>query len=540
MVKDSGYQLAIDADYVKSNSVLMPESVFPLGTELKYVAPEILEVDCKKHLSIGSILDSTPLRWVHLPEYWIGRRMVTNGEYMAFLNFIYDEEGGKTKLFDLPEFWNYVWSDLNNRLHSVKMPMRAPDGTTYEAEENYSDCSGFVEAYMNSLRFEVERVLTASEGGGDAQEGEREVIKIKRRGQKTQRIELGGQELVPRLFAFMRYALRDSIVGPGEDGFAFLGDLERSAVEKYKSFEQVENDIRALTAQLRSSYLQSIDRRFIQAFKKGQFRVAPILFLQRMRAALAAIKDITKPVPLSLVLYPRFWDSPGGKRSRDFLKRRAEWHELPVEGITLFEALAFTVWLSTVTKMTVQLLSEAEYERAASWPAADSIEGQEKVELDPGLKDLLPWQRRNDKDFNYYFGHEGKEVDEYYVTNRSKYKELLNDTAREVPDDLLYQLTGFGWHWTSDRYDEKERKYNRFDSSEYPVYETVACCLKDGGAAVKAYAYERYSNVHSPYYVLRGSPDVLGGPGLVVRRYSAYPLRGYRKVGFRWVIKPQG
>ena len=35
-------QIGIDADYIKTNSARMPECVFPFGTKLEYVAPEIL------------------------------------------------------------------------------------------------------------------------------------------------------------------------------------------------------------------------------------------------------------------------------------------------------------------------------------------------------------------------------------------------------------------------------------------------------------------------------------------------------------------
>ena len=34
--------LEIDSQYIKANSVRMPECVFPLGTELEHVAPELL------------------------------------------------------------------------------------------------------------------------------------------------------------------------------------------------------------------------------------------------------------------------------------------------------------------------------------------------------------------------------------------------------------------------------------------------------------------------------------------------------------------
>jgi formylglycine-generating enzyme required for sulfatase activity len=417
--------------------------------------------------------------------------MVTNGEYKAFLN--YCEEDGATP-FDFPDLWNYVWSEMNFRVQTVKMPVRGADGATYEVEEDYSDCSGFVEAYINSLKFEIDRVLTSSEAGEAGSGEEKQVVTIKRRGQKTQRIELPGLKLVPTLFAFVRYALRDAIVGPGEEEYGFLTGEEISAVEKYRSHEQVENDITALIATLRSGYMQAIDRRFVHAFGKGQFRVAPILFLERIRSALSAAKDITKPVPLSRVLYPRSWDSPGGKKGKDFLKRRASWDSLPVEGITVYEALAFTVWLSTASGgMTLQLPNEAEYERAASWPAGESVENKEKLVLDPAAKDLLPWQRHNDKDFNYHFGNEGKEVDEYYVANRPKYEELLKETARHVEDGLLYHLTGFGWQWTSDRYDERERKYNRFEGAEYPVYENIPCKLKDGHEPQRAFFLFRHA-----------------------------------------------
>jgi hypothetical protein len=157
------------------------------------------------------------------------------------------------------------------------------------------------------------------------------------------------------------------------------------------------------------------------------------------------------------------------------------------------------------------------------------------VKLDPRKKLLFPWQDHCSHDFNYFFGREGFEVEGYYQKDRGKYKEVLDSTSRVLFEDKrLYQLEGFGWHWTVDRYSDTERKYSRFADPDYPKY-NGAPCIEPGGGRATVYNYAPNRNPKDSFIVLRGSPDVVGGPGLTTRRYATYPLRGYFNVGFRLV-----
>jgi hypothetical protein len=114
---------------------------------------------------------------------------------------------------------------------------------------------------------------------------------------------------------------------------------------------------------------------------------------------------------------------------------------------------------------------------------------------------------------------------------------LLVVPARAVDDrSRVYQLEGFGWQWTCDRYDDNDRKYLRFQDADYPRYEDRPVKEKGRDAALTVYDYQPMSNMKCPTFVLKGSADVLGGPGVTTRRYSANPLRAYPNVGFRIVV----
>jgi formylglycine-generating enzyme required for sulfatase activity len=524
----------ITADYLIADSVCMPETVFPLGTKFEYVSEKLKDLDKKRHLNIANMLDATPPYYVHLPQFWMGKKLVTNGQYRAFICAT-DSEG--KRFYDAPDVWRYIWGDLNCRLESVKMPFRAPDGTTIEAEENYSDCESFVEAYLNSLKFEMERVILSREGVAEGAQAEEsgELLVIKKSGSKTQHIEISRADVLSRFFALVKYRLRNSILGASGDVESLLCESEREVLGYYSELSKIERDANELISRLKSGYLQSIDKRFVQAFKRGQHRVETILFLERFKSEVAKAKDMEAPIPLGRVIYPRFWDTPDGSVSKDILKRSVDWADRPLDGITLYEAVAFVVWLSSITGLDVAIPSEAEYECSASWGAEQNISEKGKIVIDPRLKNVLPWENSNDKDFNYFFGQDGKEVDKHYVFNRVEYENLLEETARTVGSDKVYQMVGFGWQWTCDRYDDDERKYNRFESDEYAKFTKASCKLVDG-TKLRVYEYEPNRNVRLAYIVLRGAPDIVGGPGLVTRRFCTYPLRGYPKVSFRWVI----
>ncbi|MFH1422329.1 MAG: SUMF1/EgtB/PvdO family nonheme iron enzyme [Planctomycetota bacterium] len=525
----------ITQDYLLANSVCMSEVVFPLGTKYEYISDTLKELDSKRHLNIANILDATPPYYIHLPQFWVGKKLVTNGEYSAFLHYMDDQ--GK-KFYDEPDVWRYIWSTLNYKIENVKMPFRTYDGSTAETEENYSDCESFVEAYLNSLRFEMERVILSREGMSNEEQtgASRDVLVVKKSGSKTQCIGVSKGDTLPRFFALAKYKLRNAILCQGEDLDVLLSPTEREMLGYYYSDPQrIEKDASELINQLRNGYLQTIDKRFVQAFRRGQHRVETILFIERLKHEIAKCKDFDETIPLSRVIYPRFWDTPEGTLTKDLLKRSVDWSDKPVNGLTLYESVAFIVWLSSITGLEVMLPNEAEYERTASWSAESNINDNSEIIIDPRKKSVLPWENTNDRDFNSFLGQDGKEIDKYYIFHKGNYENLLEDTARTADKDKIYQLVGFGWHWMADRYDEDERKYSRFRSDEYQKYTKVPTVLNDG-TKVSVFEYEPDRNVKLPYFVLRGSPDIIGGPGLVTRRFCTYPMRGYPQVCFRWAI----
>jgi formylglycine-generating enzyme required for sulfatase activity len=243
-----------------------------------------------------------------------------------------------------------------------------------------------------------------------------------------------------------------------------------------------------------------------------------------------------------MVLYPRFWKKPPGARQEGgFVGNQVPWDQQPVYGITLYEALAYVAWLRQVTGLDLTLPDEAEYERAAGWPLEALQRGDGPMVLDPRRKVILPWHTPGGKkfhDFNNFFGQEGRDMETFYFFNKREYQTLLAETAKRAPDGQdIFQLVGFGWQWTCDRYDPVEHKYNRFHPDTYPLCETVAARTEQSPDLVPIYQYKPNSNMSHSHFVVRGSPDVVGGPGIVTRRFSIYPMRGYRNVGFRFVFR---
>ena len=132
-------------------------------------------------------------------------------------------------------------------------------------------------------------------------------------------------------------------------------------------------------------------------------------------------------------------------------------------------------------------------------------------------------------------------IDQIYNEDKI-YKKLLRDTARKIndnPDDRIEQLCGFGWQWTADRFNPNEIYYNRFQG-QVPVNLQV---YKEGKSndteLVKV--FEFFSHGDNPlwsHFVCRGSGEIVGGPGTTTRRIAMCPFRGYKQLGFRWVIRP--
>lgn len=504
--------------------VEFPETIFMMGGSLDRVDERIRSLDVKKRLGIGNVLDATPPVWVHINAFSIATKMVTNGEYLEFLQYE-DEEG---RFYDSSELWHHVWAELGFHVETAQMPYRAADGTIRYYEESYTACVNFVEAYVQSLFHEIQYVFLGlpeersgmTDGSGVARPAE----------------GLPRDHVLRRLFALIKFKLRDSISSGDTDGP--LTEDERDLLGEYKNIDAVDKDIEFILKELRRGYGRQVDHRLEQAFKKGQLVVEPMLFLERFAAAIKADPKLESVVPLHLVLYPRRWKSSQGQsQRRKLIGTAVSWDDCPVTGISFFEALAYAAWLSSLTGQRLSLPDEAQFERASSWPIESPPRPGEPIKLDPRKKLLFPWQDHCEHDFNYFFAREGFEIEGYYQKNADAYRQLMEQTARKLPDGrAIYQLQGFGWHWMADRYSETERKYSRFDDPDYPRY-TGAPCIEPSGARAKVYHYVPNRNPKDSFIVLRASPDVLGGPGLTTRRYAAYPLRGYANVGFRLVCQ---
>ena len=520
--------------------VSFPETVFMMGCASEALEERVRDLDGKKRLGIGSVLEATPPAWVHVDPFSIMSRMVTNGEYAEFLQYE-DEEGS---FYDSSELWRHVWTDLGFHIQAVQMPFRASDGTVHFYEETYTACASFVEAYLQSVYHEIQCVFLGipekrreskpDTGLGDIEDFEEA---SPGRGTKAPR-----DHILKRLFAFMKRKLGDSIRGEDAVGPDVLNEEERTLLTEYTDAKSVLADLDLIVRELRRGFGRQVDPRLQQAFKKGQVVVEPILLLERFASVVRSepddMMDIEACAPLHLMLYPRRWRSPQGQtRKRRLVGTAVPWKDCPVTGISFFEALAYAAWLSSVTEKPLVLPNEAQYERASSWPREAPPPDGKPIKLDPRRKLLFPWQDHNPQDFNYFFGREGREIEGYYQKGRRIYNELMESTARKLPEgDVLYQLEGFGWNWTCDRYSEMERKYSRFSDPDYPRYKK-APCIEPGGGRAEVFHYVRNRNPSDSLVVLKGSPDVVGGPGLTTRRYAAYPLRGYFNTGFRLVCE---
>ncbi len=533
----------ITAETLKADSVHFPETVFLLGSRMDYVHEHIREIDRSMHLGLGNIIDSTPPYWVHIDPFSIADRMVTNGDYLQFLHHKSAElspQGEPRRLYNTADLWDAVWTQLDLKLKTVRMPVKDKDGEVYEVEETFVSALNFVHAYILSLENEVERLLMSieDESGEFSTADSGEVKAIRRPGKKTQRYLVSRTDVSSRLFALIKWKLRASIVTSPSDERFLLSSSDKEKLRHYTSIESVLSDIDSVIRNLKPRYLQAIDRRLRDLFQKGRHNVETILFLQRFRSAFEEAyrrdKDLWASTGLDQVLYPRGWPSPYGEPKKLIrVQKLAEWKDLPVTGVSLYESVAYCVWLQQLTGLDVSLPNEFQYERAASWPVDHGVNpGVSDLTLDPGKKDIFPWETHNKRDFNYYFG----QVDSLESFQASKYTTVLEKTSRHVGKDKLKMLLGFGWQWTIDRYDDSERKYNRFESANYPLFLDVQCFdANDPEKPVRVFEYQPRPSGRGSF-VLRGAPQVIGGPGTTTRRFAGFPLRGYRNVGFRYVL----
>ncbi len=530
----------IRASDLQRLSAYMPETVFLMGCDMRHVSERIKALDRAKHLSIGNIIYATPGVWVRIPSFHIQTRMVTNGEYRRFLQDI-GEDG--VPIVEQAALWRYVWDDLAMRVQAISMPFRNADGTVTQHEEDYRACRDFLQAYVNSIKFECQRLLIS---GGEPVEGEDAAdggsLTFKSDGSGTQVVPVPRGAVLERLFSLAEYMLRGRGADEDDNGSARTETAERLARE-YPDPASVIRDVERIEDGILKAYESRTDRRFRQLLQQKKLEVETVVFLRRFKAAVQKASSLHAPLPIGEILYPRYWTSPsgpagGGQKAMFGRKsKRVPWEDLPVVGITVYEAAAYCAWLAERAGVDVQLPTEAQMERASSWPQGEGIRAEARMVVDASWKHLFPWQGHNERDFNFYFGKRGEEIDYYFVPDKALYERLVKDTSRPLHDGKsIAMLEGFGWQWTCERYDESERRYGRFQDANYPLFDRLEVFEEGGNGPVPVYDYKPWRDVQSGFYVLKGSPEVIGGPGLTVRRYAAYPLRGYRNVGFRWVV----
>lgn len=515
----AGETLDLTEDALKAECVFLPETVFMLGCGMEHLSEAVRESNERMQLSIGNILDATPPRFVHIGDLYCSRRMVTHAQYKQFLDAP-DPDGGPVPVYEQPNLWQFLWQGCNFRIELAKMPFERREGEVLLREEVYEGCNSLVEAYLRSLRFEADRCY--------------EALSL-----QTEATLKDYQERTERLFAFFRFKLGKVIVDEFNSALDVLEPHEAESIREYGDIQAVVRDIDQVIADCRIIYERNVDPEIKAAFSKNAHQLEVFTFLNRFKTQLNSPgHTLQETIPLRKVLYPRGWRTPEGVEQGGWGK---PWPpgDRPVTGLTLYEALAYCLYIGKVSGLSeIRLPSEAEFERISSWPAGEGIPGEELV-VDPGCKAIYPWQENNGREFHFHFGQEGRSLGAK-AKDRDVYLKQLEATARVVttPDGkkgYLYELEGYGWHWTFDQYSENVHRYNHFDSHVHPHYEKVRC-VDPSGQALTVYEWEAKYDRNAPYVVLKGSPEVIGGPGMTTRRYAAYPLRGYENVGFRWII----
>lgn len=499
----SSEDAGIPASDPLADTVAVPAGPTLLGADLMDCAEELREYDSANHVGLAALLDATPATWINLSGYRIGRRLVTNGEYRTFLQAP-DPENRSARIFDSRSLWEYVWQGLGLAVTARRVPTRSPDGRVGSIEESYHESRTFVDAYLLSLRRSVDRLIQGQSLDTTPDGLPTEEAKFRQSGEQTMVITLPASPLARGIFDQIDRAVDGG--QPVSDG----GNLAQR--------------IDALLRQLEPALRESRDQRRPDVRPPEP---ESMVLLRRAAEALQAGETLTP----SRLMFPREWSSPDGPKGLRFPGPRVPWEEQPVTGITLYEAAGYCAWLSLTTGRQVTLPTEAEWERVASWPlAAGTTPG------DPAQKSLWPWWDAADgtgvkQDFTHFFGHlETGGTDGLYA-DRREYRRVLDATARRCGDaGSLEQLLGFGFQWTSDRFDHRERRYARFSAGRYPQ---SAAAEIDG----PVYAYRPVSDGRYIDFVIRGAPALIGGPGLTTRRFAACPMRGSRDIGFRIAIQ---
>jgi formylglycine-generating enzyme required for sulfatase activity len=526
--------VTIDQQFILDESVEIKSGAFPLGASMALVDPDLRLRDHSRRLDLAGLLDSTPYHWVYLDKYRIGRTMVTNGQYLQFLN----TEGTP---YEREDCWRYVWAGTGRHIESHARYDQAADGKVHHKVELHSDARNFVEAYIDSLNYEVTQWSEFEDPGAafiddDSSSSSDGTVQLE---------AIDRSRTIRRVFDFAKSCLSDAIVPANSDDDVLLPKAQQD-IQLYFSENGAEalrhdiSSIRKLTVQRLSVQVPPLMLRKLQ--RSPHEIVEAIAFLRRLHKAWVRL-DMPHKLKLRDVLYPRSWPSHEGEvEAGGFGIPTVPWADRPVFGITLYEATAFCTWLSQLSdwKLEVDLPSEAQYERAASWSNEHPESSGGRVRLDPKLKALFPWQEHCEKDFNDLFGQEQMTLDKLYANPKAHDKQLEESSRSHGDSDRIGQLLGFGWQWCADRFDTAERRYARFHPDTYEKQPDLVVEDMVAQAPQPVWKYSPNSATQHSNFVVRGAPEILGGPGLTTRRFAMFPLRAYPNVGFRWICTTRG
>ncbi|MCD4656340.1 MAG: formylglycine-generating enzyme family protein [Planctomycetes bacterium] len=551
------------------NAVEFPSSVFCLGAQYDKLRDYIKAVDNEKNLGIGSVIHPTPAKWVTVPHFHMSRSMVTNQEYLDFLDAPVPEhiDAEEEYFVELPELWEHAWETA--RIGSVFYKMLTNDevsvysSTEKSWSEFYGDCENAIQAFIRSYKFEVYRLCK---------------LPFKREGDGEERLSFSNDPLYTEKLVYdaCEYVYKGfRIFFPAFYSDEEVEEVQTTIVERDGGFLNFRDNFIQYLDKLRGIlmefYTNNSDPKLCEQIVHNPSDIELYHMLARIRNEVS-ILETGQTLKIRSIFFPRFWKTRGdvskkkaasikgfkGLKKHSMKVAQVPWELKPLWGITLFEAIAYTSWLTQVIEdeYIVTLPSEGEYERAASWP-------QDGYEITPDFKmtvnifdkSLFPWEpehyepvsaedfRNPIKDFSAYFGNQSRSLEGFYFQDAVRYKKLLRDTARKVNDDpenRLETLVGFGWQWTKDRFNPNEIYFNRFQSQtplSMQVYQETT-----NGDPEPADVYEFFAhgdNDQWSHFVCRGSGEILGGPGTTTRRIAMNPLRGFKQVGFRWIIQPQ-
>lgn len=432
-------------------AVAFPAGPCQLGARFQDLPRTLRALDARERLGLATLLELTPPRRVELQAFSLAPRPVTNGEYLRFL---------EDPAYEDPRRWERVFEE---------MPPEPGPGST----------RSFLAAHVRSILSEVAATLAPSGTFDPGTAGELAWV-------AAVAARLLGASLPPGHRADLAPLERERLA---------LLERENAWHEAKEALDVVLGRLRlALRRGLEEEGPSRVDPRLEASLAEGddlagEPPVAALRLVARLREGAAS--ELREHVGLRRVLYPLGWASPSGRPVEEGAPGAWPWAERPVTGVSVHEALAYAAWIERGSgeRARVRLPTEAEHERAASFPVAGDA-------TDARAKRLFPWEGRG-ADEPLASLARLRAVSDPFAGDTSAVSELLARTACVAGEERLEMLLGFHWEWTGERL---------------------------AGAWVAA----------------RGGPSRLGGAPLTTRRAGFVGHRGEPRVGFRLVLEPRG